>query len=322
MDMSQLILYSILFVISLFVVVRGIHLIIQHATPVARFLRLSEFVTVFLVIGVLSVFPEATISIISALKGIPTLGMGTIFGSNVADLTLVFGVATFFTARGMTIKSDFLKKDLVFILPLLLPIVLGIDGRYSRLDGALLILGGFICFFILYQMGHRPTFGPAEINHDVTKHVILFLVGVVALIGAAYATVVLSERIAGILNIPEVLIGLSLITLGTTLPELSFAVNASRTKKSELILGDVLGIVITDATVVLGLMALIAPYSFDRRLIFVTGFAMVLAAVISLGFMKSRTILTKREGVILILLYILFLTVEFSLQGGLVNLTP
>lgn len=318
--MQQLILNTILFAASLLIVVQGSRLVIRHATPIARSLHLSGFMTSFLVIGVLSVFPEATISIISTFENVPTLGLGLIFGSNVADLTLVFGIAALFTTRGLTVRSDFLKKDFIFILPLLIPIILGFDGFFSRFDGILLILGGIACFRALYAIGHHPSFGPeAAPNHHTLKHLFLFTTGIIMLLGAAYSTVVFAERIALLLHVSEVLIGLSLITLGTTLPELSFSINAAKTQHGELVLGDILGIVITDATVVLGLMALLNPYGFDRRLIFVTGFAMVLAAIISLNFMRSGRTLGKREGVSLILLYIFFLSVEFSLQGGAIN---
>ncbi|OHA00812.1 MAG: hypothetical protein A3C07_02090 [Candidatus Sungbacteria bacterium RIFCSPHIGHO2_02_FULL_47_11] len=321
--MPQLLLYSLLFVGSLLVVVQGSRLVIRHATPIARSLRLSDFATSFLVVGVLSAFPETTISVISAFENVPTLGLGLIFGSNVADLTLVFGIAALFTTRGITVRSDFLKKDFIFIIPLLIPILLGFDGFFSRFDGVILILGGVVFFMVLYTMGHRPSFGPdAAPDHHTFKHIFLFMIGIIALLGAAYGTVVFAERIAILLRIPEVLIGLSLITLGTTIPELSFSINAAKTQHGELVLGDILGVVITDATIVLGLMAILNPYAFDRRLIFVTGFAMVLAAIISLNFMRSGRTLGKREGVSLILLYIFFLSVEFSLQGGAINFTP
>lgn len=321
--MQQLILNTLLFAGSLLIVVQGSRIAIRHATPLARSFRLSDFAISFLVIGTLSVFPETTISVISAFENVPSLGLGLLFGSNVADLTLVFGIAALFTKQGMTVKSDFLKKDFIFIAPLLIPILLGADGFFSRFDGAVLILGGIMCFGLLYTIGHRPAFEPdLAPNHHVLKHVTLFVVGVAALLASAYSTVFFAERIALLLHIPDVLIGLSLITLGTTLPELSFAINAAKAQKSELILGDILGVVIADATIVLGLVVLLNPFTFDQRLIFVTGFAMVLAAIISLNFMRSGRTLGKREGVSLILLYIFFLSVEFSLQGGTVNFAP
>lgn len=311
----EFMLNSLLFILSLFVIIRGARLVVKHAPALALLLGLSGFLTSFLVIGVVSVFPELSIAVISGIQGIPTLGLGTLFGSNVADLTLVLGIAALFAKRGLKIKSDFLKDDLVLIAPLLAPVFLGLDGEFSRLDGSVLVTVGLLLFVFLYRKDKRTALDEkvSARGDDLYKSVSFFALGLAALIGGAYATVVLAGKIAGFLSLPEVLMGISFVTLGTLLPELSFSMKAAREEKGELILGDILGIVITDITLVLGLMALLSPFAFDPKLVSLTGFAMVFAAIISLNFMKSGRLLSKNEGVILILLYILFLAVAFTL---------
>lgn len=308
----------ILLLFSLFIVARGAQLLVRTAPLLAISLGMSAFLASFLLVGVVSVFPEFAISVFSILRGVPTLGLGTLLGSNVADLTLVLGIAAFFAGRGLAVKSDFLKDDLILIAPLLLPIFLGLDGTFSQMDGAILITAGSLIFIFLY---HRNKRGPrGKLNRQTSKELIktlaLFSLGLVALIGGAYATVVVSEKISKILLLPEMLIGISFITFGTLIPELIFSIKAARAREGELVLGDILGIVITDVTLVLGIMAFFSPFSFDRDLISLTGFAMVFAAIISLNFMKSGRILSKNEGVILILLYVVFLSLVFSLESG------
>lgn len=304
--------------LALFAVGRGAGLVVRHTPPLALLLGLSGFLTSFLIIGVISVFPELAISIISGIKGVPTLGLGTILGSNVADLTLVLGIAALFAGRGLVVKSNFLKDDLILIAPLLLPIALGIDGNFSRLDGAALITAGLIVFFFLYQRNKKEHF--KETTHlrgmELLKTFSLFVFGLGALIGGAYTTVVMAEKISSFLVMPEVLVGISFVTFGTLVPELLFSIKAARAKEGELVLGDILGIVITDVTLVLGVMAFLSPFSFDPKLTSFTGFAMVFAALTSLSFMKSGKLLSKNEGVILVFLYIIFLSLAFSLEGG------
>lgn len=315
----QIIFDFTLFVLSLLIVARGARLAVKYAPLLALSLGMSGFMASFLLIGVVSVFPELAIAVISGWQGVPTLGLGTIFGSNVADLTLVLGIAALFAGKGLAVKSDFLKDDLILIAPLLLPLVFGLDGEFSRLDGATLITAGLIVFFFLYQRNRRSSLGELSslTNQKLLRAVFLFMLGLAALTGGAYATVIVAERISRLLLLPEVLIGISFITLGTLIPELTFSIKAAREKEGELVLGDILGIVITDITLVLGVMAFFSPFSFDPRLISVTGFAMVFAALISLNFMKSGRLLSKNEGVILVLLYIFFLAVVFSLHGGI-----
>ncbi len=305
--------------LALFAVARGAGLIIKYMPPLALLFGLSGFLTSFLIVGVISVFPELSISIISAIKGVPALGLGTIFGSNVADLTLVLGIAALFAGKGLRVRSNFLKDDLILIAPLLLPIALGIDGEFSRMDGATLITAGLIVFFFLYQRNKKEHF--KDVGHlrgmELLKAFSFFVFGLGALIGGAYTTVIFAERISNFLLLPEVLMGISFVTFGTLIPELIFSIKAARAKEGELVLGDILGIVITDITLVLGVMSFLSPFSFDSKLISFAGFAMVFAALVSLSFMKSGRILSKNEGVILVFLYIIFLSMAFSLEGGL-----
>lgn len=304
--------------LALFAVGRGAGLVVRYTPPLALLFGLSGFLTSFLIVGVISVFPELFISVISSIKGVPTLGLGTIFGSNVADLTLVLGIAALFAGRGLYVKSNFLKDDLILIAPLLLPIALGIDGEFSRMDGATLITAGLVIFFFLYQRNKKEHFKNA--GHlrgmELLKAFSLFVFGLGALIGGAYTTVVMGQKIANFLALPEVLMGISFVTLGTLVPELIFSIRAARAKEGELVLGDILGIVITDVTLVLGIMSFLSPFTFDPKLISFTGFAMVFAALTSLSFMKSGRLLSKNEGVILLFLYIIFLSLAFSLEGG------
>jgi len=137
------------FAASLFIVVKSAGYCIKYSSRVARIFRLSEFIVSFFIVSVISVFPEASISIISAIKGVPEFGMGALLGSNIADLTLVFGVIALFAANGVHVKSMILKEDFMYLLLLLFPILLGWDGNFSRIDGILLVLGGLFFFFTL-----------------------------------------------------------------------------------------------------------------------------------------------------------------------------
>ena len=313
----QIFLDALLLGLALFTVAKGTRLLVQYTPALALHLGMSGFLASFLIIGVVSVFPELAISVISGVKGIPTLGLGTLFGSNVADLTLVLGIAVLFAHKGLSVRTDFLKDDLTLIVPLLLPVFLGLDGVFSRLDGAILITAGLLLFLYLYQRNKKKVFSDAENldRHALPRAISLFSLGLAALVAGAYVTVIAAEKISGLLSLPEVLIGISFVTLGTLIPELTFSIRAARAEEGELVLGDILGIVITDATLVLGAMSFLSPFSFDPKLVSITGFSMIFAAIISLNFMKSGKMLSKNEGVILILLYILFLSTVFSLQG-------
>jgi len=260
-------------------------------------LNLSEFVVSFFVIALISAFPEASISIFSALDGVPELGLGTLLGSNVADLTLVFGLTALMSSRGIHVRSEILKKDFVYLALLLFPLLLGMDGYLSRGNGVLLVLGGLSFFFTLSiesgmfhkKMDHLKKFS------TVKSLVFLVTSAAVLIISSKYA-VEYATAFARDIGIPSTLIGLTMISIGVCLPEFMFSLRAVKNDCDSLALGDVLGTVITDATIVLGLVAIIRPFRFDPLIIYVTGTAMFFAGLLAVIFISSDRVLTKKEG--------------------------
>src|SRR3989344_7776808 len=118
------ILNLFIFLIFMFFLIKSADYATRYSSRLAKIFHLSEFVVSFFIVAVISTFPEATISIISALKGIPELGLGTLLGSNVADLALVFGIVAVVSIKGISIKSEILKKDLFYLALLLFQLLL------------------------------------------------------------------------------------------------------------------------------------------------------------------------------------------------------
>ncbi len=300
------------FLLSLFIVVKSADFCVLYSSRIARFFRLSEFIVSFLIIAVISVFPEASIAIISALQGEPSFGLGTLLGSNVADLTFVFGVVALFSLKGIRVKSEIIKKDFFYLLLLLYPLVLGFDGFFSRIDGIALILGGSLFFYTLSiesslfhkRFEHRG-------RHTLFKNLFLLVISLSVLLFGSHIALQSGVAFAHEISLPPILIALTLVALGTCLPELLFSLRAVKTKHDSLALGDILGTVITDATIVLGIVVLIQPFHFQPALIYVTGLTMFFAGLLVIFFISSKRVLTKKHGIVLLILYLLFLAVEF-----------
>jgi cation:H+ antiporter len=105
------------------------------------------------------------------------------------------------------------------------------------------------------------------------------------------------------------------VGLGTTLPELFFSIRAVKNNHESLAMGDILGTVITDATIVVGILALINPFFFSQRIVYVTGMFMVVAAVMLLYLMRTGKVLTKKEGLFLLFYYLIFVLIEFTINN-------
>ncbi|MFH0956814.1 MAG: sodium:calcium antiporter [Candidatus Aenigmatarchaeota archaeon] len=311
----MLLLNLLLFLVSLVVLVKSAEYAVNYSSRLARAFHISEFIVSFFIISVISVFPEATVSIVSAFQGIPEFGLGTLLGSNVADLSLVFGIVAIFSAKGVAVKSEILKNDLLYLVLLLVPIVLGFDGNLSRVDGFLLVLSGVVFFLTLSieSKMFKKKFDDSKAKKDRrwVKNMLLLIVSLSFLIAGAYYTVKFGVDFANDVNIPPFLVALTMVAIGTCLPELIFSLRAVKTRHDELALGDILGTVITDATIIVGVIALIRPFSFNPMIIYVTGAMMFIAGVLAIAFIRSGKILTKKEGIYLLMFYIISLIIGF-----------
>jgi cation:H+ antiporter len=301
-----------LFLFSLFVLVKSANYAVTYSSRIARILRISEFIVSFFIIAIISVFPEGTVSVIAAIQGVPEFGLGTLLGSNVADLLLVFGVVAIFSFNGISVKSRILKKDLLYLVLLLVPILVGFDGNMSRTDGIILVLSGLLFFITLSieSKMFRKKFNDAK-DHKWILNLILLVISLGFLIASAYYTVKFGVNFANDVGIPPYLVALTVVAIGSCLPELIFSLRAVKRGHDELALGDILGTVITDATILIGVIALIRPFDFNPLIMYVTGTIMFLSGAIVISFIKSGKVLSKKEGVYLLMFYILALMIEF-----------
>lgn len=303
-----------IFLASLFLIVKGATLATAYAGKLAQSFRLSKYIVGFIVVAVISILPETFISVSAAFQGMSAFGLGTLFGSNIADLTLVFALIVFFSGRGIRVESKILKNRIIYPFLLLLPLILGLDGYFSRLEGmALLIAGG-----AFYYLALKETSGASKTIVDPKsrlKSVLWLFFSMALLLIGSHFIVVSASQIAGGLGVNPVIIGMLIVGLGTTIPELVFSLNAVKKKDDSLAVGDILGTVLADATIVVGILALIQPFAFPQKIVYITGVFMVLASIILFAFMHSKRTLSRKEGFALFLFWLTFVAVEFFVNG-------
>ncbi|QQR54457.1 hypothetical protein IPG41_04620 [Candidatus Peregrinibacteria bacterium] len=303
-------MYFLLFILSLGLLVKSAERAICYSNTIAKSFNFSRFVMGFFVIAFISILPETLISLISAAKGTPEFGMGTLLGSNVADLTVVFFFVILASKKGLKVSDVVFRKN-IYCLPLFaLPIVLGFDFEYSRLDGFAL-LGAGVAYYV-WALHHDLPKDQARIASSFHwGTLLLLLVSMGVLLLSASLTVKFGTLTAEQWGVHPILVGLLFVGLGTTLPELFFSVQAVRKHYNGLAIGDILGTVISDATMVLGLTILVSPFDFAPSLIWVTGGFMFFAALLLFVLMKTDRELSRWEGFLLLGLYFAFVACEF-----------
>ncbi len=306
--MLESLLFFILLLAALFLVFKSADFAIKYSTKLASSFCLPKYVIGFLVVAVISILPEAFISITSAIEGVPAFGLGTLFGSNVADLTLVFALVVLLTGRDLKIDSKIIKNRFLYICVLALPILLGLNGVYSRWEGALLVVAG-LSFFLFILRGGQSKKKVRREKFRIRNLLFLLASMAVLLVGANF-TVKFGVDFANNLKISPILIGMFVVGWGTVLPEMMFSIKAAKNKHDGLALGDLLGTVIADATIIVGIMTLVNPFSLNPRIIYITGIFMVLAIVLLLYLMKTGKKLTRREAILLMVFYLIFVVTE------------
>ena len=306
------------FVLSCIVMVFAGTFLIKNLTKIARFLLITEFAAAFIIMAVATSLPELFIGITSALAKNPALSFGNVMGANILNLTLITGIIIL-VARKIEIKSKKIRRDAFFTsLIILLPIVLFLIGNeLSRYDGAILLAVFFMYSYRLIKQ--RKKFKKKLEDRVKRKEIVLttflFILFLFVLFFSAKFVVHYASLLVFDLKLPAIMIGLFLVSFGTTLPELIFGVRAAQLKHADMSLGDQLGTMITNSTLVLGVAALIypievafAPFIISAIFLFVMGFLFV-------TFCESGRKLDTREGISLILLYIFFVIIEFYVSG-------
>lgn len=299
-----------IFIVALFMVIKGATLATKYAGRLAKSFHLSKYTVGFIIIAIISILPETFISINAAIEGIPSFGLATLFGSNIADLTLLFALMIFFAGRSLKVESKIIKNHAVYPFILLLPLILGFNGNFSRIEGLALILSGGIFYYLALKNGIDGSVPLSNSNNKIKNSLLLLCSMAIMLIGSHF-TVTSATSLANYIGISSILIGMLVVGLGTTMPEFFFSLKSVKKHDDSLAVGDILGTVLADATIVVGILALIAPFSFPVKIIYITGIFMVVASFILFKFMKSGRVISKKEAGILFIFWITFVLVEF-----------
>lgn len=266
--------------------------------------------------------PEAAVSIKAAISSYPSISFGNVLGSNVANIGLVLGLGALIWS--ITAKKTTIKWEIPFCLMVsILTVFLVRDDWYgtgdnylSRFDGIFLLILFFLYVSYLYSMARKDRRN-FRLNTDLTniehsnkqifKASILSLIGIAGVLLGAHFIVDNAVIIAKRLGISEILISVTIIALGTSLPEAATSLTAMKKGKSDIAIGNVVGSNIFNILLVLGITSTIQPIKFpllaSTDLLIVIGISAIL-----LIFGYTRNKISKKEGGILLLLYILYIT--------------
>ena len=288
---------------------------IEAASRLSKSSGISHLTIGFLLLSVLTSLPELAVSALASTSQNIGIAIGNIFGSNIANIGLIVGLAA------MIIKDIEIKKELianlseVLFATSLLPLVLIYFAEISQLFGVLLLLI-FAAYVYVITRRHRSPIESGKLTESKSqmgRDVLWLVAGVFAVLISSQFVVESASSLASILGIAQTVIGATIIAVGTSLPELVVMLSALKQKHIELALGNAVGSCMANSTLVLGFALIFSPLIVNFA-VFTQLIIFNLAMNLSLWFFLSRGRLGKSEGIFFFVLYAVFLLVTFGTQ--------
>ena len=312
-------LYFLLFIISCLVLSYSGTWIVRSLIRIARFLKWKAFIVSSVLMGLSTSLPEIFIGITSALHNEPELILGVVIGSNIIALTIVIGIGAMLTG-GLTLKKKIVQKStLSAILYSLLPFLLIRDGSISRAEGVILLIA--FVFYFSQLMSHEKKFTKIFNKQEIDwvsfklflSNLLIFCAGLFLLLLSSKWIVFSTLKIAESFNVPTAIIGIFLIAFGTSLPEITFGIKSMSLKQENMIIGNAMGSIVTNSTLVLGIASLISPIIIGDFTPYLNGIAFVLiTCLFFLIFARTDYKITKKEAVLLMVIYFIFIFIEIN----------
>lgn len=319
----MLVVYLLLIFFFSFLLIKATDILVVNLKSLSRKTRLGQFAITSFLLALATSLPELFVGVAAALEGLPNLSLGNIIGSNIANLSLVIGGAALISGT-VHVRGVFLQRDVFYaFLVGAAPMILLFDKSLTRIDGLILLsLYGFYQVMVFAEQRKMVVDDDEEgfthrllrrLNHRGAKRELgwIFL-GVALLLFSADMLVRVAKGIAITLNIPILLVGLFLIAVGTSLPELAFSLKAIKKHQPSMVFGNLLGSIVANGTLIIGVTVLISPIrirAFDEYLLATLAFVFVFGAFYY--FIRTKHRLERWEGAFLLGFYLAFVLSEF-----------
>lgn len=300
----------VIFVIAMGVLIWGADMMIHQSERIALKFNIPEFIIGATLIALGTSLPEMAASIAASYNGKPDIAIANVIGSNILNITLVLATV-FIISKDINPDRDFFAKDSTWALfPVLVFILMILDGVIDRFDALLLLLlMGAYLMFLLQDAKNIPEEDLEDLDEggfSWTKVIFFLLTGTVLVIIGAHFSIESATEIAKSFGISEWIIGIILISLGTSLPELVVSISAALKGKVDMAIGNIIGSNMANTTIVLGAAAFTNPMNIDASA-YIFDIATMIIATLLLVFITANKLYTKSAGISLIIILGLFL---------------
>jgi cation:H+ antiporter len=311
-------LYFLAFIIAFVILFKSASYFVDGASSIASILNVPKLVIGVVLVGLGTTAPEFGVTLIAAIRGKGEIAIGNAIGSVICDDGLALALAALVAPSVIYVNCRILKLVGLFLISIdVLAYVLARNGRLGRIEGLCLVL--ILCVyyvFIIWSQRRNQYSGnnkgtevssPGHVaKKSLMQPVRLFLLGLIGVASMSFVVVESAIKIAQFFEISEIIIGSTIVAIGTSLPEISTCITAALKGEGEIAVGDIIGADILNILWIIGVASLVKPIEVDLDIINFSFPYMILIVVVMLVSLRIGCRLTKFKGIILIALYLVY----------------
>ena len=305
---AGIIIQFVLLIVGFVFLIKGSDFFVDGASSIASLLKIPTIIVGLTIVALGTSAPEAAVSITSSLTGSNAMAVSNVIGSNLFNMLMVIGISALL--GDLLMEKNVLDKDLPFLvgITLLWAIFIIIGWDITNIEGIilLLIMVAYISFLVYNT---RKSGGAQEVEKPkltLPKSIIFILVGLAGIVLGGDLVVDSASAIAIALGMSETLVGLTIVAIGTSLPELVTSITALKKGENQLVIGNVIGSNIFNILFVLGASSAISAIPLDSSLLIDVLF-MFAVTVLCFIFGKTQEKYDKKEGIILVTLFVVYM---------------
>ena len=285
--------------------IKGADLFVDGSSGIASKFGISQLVIGLTIVAMGTSSPEAAVSIAAAINGNADITIGNIVGSNILNIFIILGISSIITT--LAVAKSTMKYETPFMIAItLLLLLLGLDGEIGTIDGIILLAAFAVYMVYLFRIAKNNKDEAAEDSSQkqlsVAKAIFFTVIGLALIVFGSNITVDAASALATAFGLSERFIGLTIVALGTSLPELFTSVSAARKGNADIAIGNIVGSNIFNILFVVGVSALIVPVPFAKNFIFDTVVAIIAAVLLLICCLKTKS-LKRWAGILMLVCY-------------------
>ncbi len=318
-----MLIYILFLIIGFVLLIKGADVFVDGSSSIAQNLKIPKMVIALTIVAFGTSAPELAVSIKATLSGNSDIVLGNVLGSNIINILLILGVSSLFSS--MCVKDNTVKKEipLTILFSILLStlafdniFVSNLKNEITRNDGIVILL--FFTIFIYYLFSVTKKGNKKDIEnpkYGILKSIIYVIVGLVSIVFGSNMVVDNASLIAKTLNVSEKMISLTIVALGTSLPELVTSVQAARKGENDIAIGNIIGSNIFNIGIVVGIPALFIGNISASSFNYIDMLMMILSAILLFILTFKKRKIDKGEGMIMLIIFIVYYS--YVIVGGI-----